>query len=151
MNKENSKKVPNFNEKICTCCSCKKKKADFCHSYGINQQNEYSTCNKCYERRKNTQKEIYPISRKKLKLEDGLIDQHNDNVDECNDEMNGLLYSLSEIQEIISKRFQDAENLNEPVKLTFEIELDLRLVECTFPEFQPDISDLKAIKENFHQ
>ncbi|CAB4467142.1 unnamed protein product [Rhizophagus irregularis] len=182
MNKENSKKVPNFNEKICTRCSCKKKKADFCRSCGINQQNEYSTCNKCYERRKNTRKEIDPISRKKLKLEDGLIvntpvphqtnidssqipfthltnleldnitqDQHNDNVDECNDEMDGLLYGLSEIQEIISKRFQDAENLNEPVKLTFEIELNSRLVECTFPEFQPDISDIKAIKENFHQ
>ncbi|PKK72621.1 hypothetical protein RhiirC2_776979, partial [Rhizophagus irregularis] len=163
-------------------CSCKKKKADFCRSHGINQQNEYSTCNKCYERRKNTRKEIDPISRKKLKLEDGLIvntpvphqtnidssripfthltnleldnitqDQHNDNVDECNDEMDGLLYGLSEIQEIISKRFQDAENLNEPVKLTFEIELDSRLVECTFPEFQPDISDIKAIKKNFHQ
>ncbi|CAB5305488.1 unnamed protein product [Rhizophagus irregularis] len=182
MNKENSKKVPNFNEKICTRYSCKKKKADFCRSRGINQQNEYSTCNKCYERRKNTRKEIDPISRKKLKLEDGLIvntpvphqtnidssripfthltnleldnitqDQHNDNIDECNDEMDGLLYGLSEIQEIISKRFQDAENLNEPVKLTFEIELDSRLVECTFPEFQPDISDIKAIKENFHQ
>ncbi|CAB5372059.1 unnamed protein product [Rhizophagus irregularis] len=153
-----------------------------CRSHGINQQNEYSTCNKCYERRKNTRKEIDPISRKKLKLEDGLIvntpvphqtnidssripfthltnleldnitqDQHNDNVDECNDEMDGLLYGLSEIQEIISKRFQDAENLNEPVKLTFEIELDSRLVECIFPEFQPDISDIKAIKENFHQ
>lgn len=65
--------------------------------------------------------------------------------------MNGLLYSLSEIQEIISKRFQDAENLNKPVKLTFEIELDLRLVECIFPESQPNIYDFKAIKENFHQ
>ena len=42
--------------------------------------------------------------------------------------------------------------MNEPVKLTFEIELDSKLVECTFPEFQPDtICDLKAIKENFHQ
>ncbi|CAB5356877.1 unnamed protein product [Rhizophagus irregularis] len=128
-------------------CSCKKKKADFCRSHGINQQNEYSTCNKCYERRKNTRKAINVMK----DLDNITQDQHNDNVDECNDEMDGLLYGLSEIQEIISKRFQDAENLNEPVKLTFEMELDSRLVECTFPEFQPDISDIKAIKENFHQ
>ncbi|CAG8712764.1 15844_t:CDS:2, partial [Rhizophagus irregularis] len=57
-------------------------------------------------------------------------------------ETDGLLYGLEEVQEIISKRFQDAEDLNEPVILAFEIELDLRLVECIFPEFQPNVRDI---------
>ena len=59
----------NSNEKICTRCSCAKKKADFCRSRGNNPQYEHSTCNKCCEKRKNTRKEIDPISRKKTKLE----------------------------------------------------------------------------------
>ena len=47
--------------------------------------------------------------------------------------------------------FQSAEDLNEPVKLAFEIELDSRLIECFFSEFQSDICDLKEIKTNFHK
>ncbi|GES89088.1 hypothetical protein RCL_jg17033.t1 [Rhizophagus clarus] len=54
MNKENLKEIssPTFNndKKMCTHCSCTKKKADFCHSHGNNPQYEHSTCNKCYER-----------------------------------------------------------------------------------------------------
>ena len=38
-----------------------------------------------------------------LDLDNITQDQYNDNVDECNDETDGLLYGLSEIQEIISK------------------------------------------------
>ncbi|GET62608.1 hypothetical protein RIR_jg23039.t1 [Rhizophagus irregularis DAOM 181602=DAOM 197198] len=56
-----------------------------------------------------------------------------------------------QVQEIIFKRFQDAEDLNEPVILAFEIELDSRLVECIFPEFQPYVYDLENIKKNFRQ
>src|SRR5688572_30222028 len=58
---------------MCTRCSCKKKKADFCCSRSTNPLYEYSTCNKCHEKRKNTKKEIDLISRKKKKLEDNLI------------------------------------------------------------------------------
>ncbi|GBC09042.1 hypothetical protein RclHR1_08580001 [Rhizophagus clarus] len=75
----------------------------------------------------------------------------NDNVNEYNDDADGLLYSLSEVQEIISKQFQRAEELNEPAKLAFEIKLDSRLVECIFPEYQPDICDLETINKNFQQ
>jgi len=55
------------------------------------------------------------------------------------------------VQEIISKRFQDAESLSKPVKIGFELELDSRPVESTFPEFKPDTCDLTTIKENFRQ
>ncbi|GET03347.1 hypothetical protein GLOIN_2v1847703 [Rhizophagus clarus] len=165
------------------------KKADFCRSHGNNPKYEHSTCNKCYERRKNTRKEIDSISRKKIKLEanlntpvqnisailsqtnkinmnlelgDNSSEKHkfcniteeeydNDNVNEYNDDADGLLYSLSEVQEIISKQFQRAEELNEPAKLAFEIKLDSRLVECIFPEYQPDICDLETINKNFQQ
>jgi hypothetical protein len=58
---------------------------------------------------------------------------------------------LEKIQDIISKRFQDAEDLNESLIFAFEIELDSRLVECIFPEFQPNVCDLGKIKKNFHQ
>ncbi|PKY54194.1 hypothetical protein RhiirA4_472863 [Rhizophagus irregularis] len=113
MNKENSE-APEFNKKMCTRCSCKKKKADFCHSHGTNPLYEYSTCNKCYEKRKNknAKKEIDPISRKKKKLEDNLI-------------------------------------LTTPIPQSTE--LDSRLVESIFPEFQPNTCNLTTIKENFHQ
>jgi hypothetical protein len=80
--------------------------------------------------------------------------QYNNNVNDSNNvnnETDGLLYGLDEVQKIVSKRFQDAESLNEPVKIGFEIELDSRLVESTFPEFQPNTCDLTAIKENFRQ
>ncbi|PKY57507.1 hypothetical protein RhiirA4_510082 [Rhizophagus irregularis] len=186
MNKENLEKEissPN-DKKICTRCLCTKKKEDFFRSRGNNPQYEYSTCNKCYKGRKNVQKEIDPISRKKTKLEATLSapvltissqkninsnhinlelndssqhenhniiedDQYNNNVDDTD----GLLYGLDEVQELISKQFQDAEDLNEPVKLAFEIELDSRLIgliECNFQEFQ-DLCDLKTIKKNFQQ
>jgi hypothetical protein len=124
---------------------------------------EYLTCNKCYEKCKNTQKEIDLISRKKKKLEDDLnepvpqintdssqtlfshftnlellddiMQDDDNNVNKYDDETDGLLYDLKEIQNIISKQFQDVESLNEPVIFAFEIELDSRLVKCIFLEF----------------
>ncbi|GBB86228.1 hypothetical protein RclHR1_12670001 [Rhizophagus clarus] len=97
-----------------------------------------------------------------LELGDSLYKKHkfcniteeehdNVNINEYNDNADRLLYSLSEVQEIISKQFQRVEESNEPVKLAFEIELDSRLVECIFPEYQPDICDLETIKKNFQQ
>ena len=80
--------------------------------------------------------------------------QYNNNVNDSNNvnnETDGLLYGLDEVQEIISKQFQDAESLSKPMKIGFEIELDSRLVESTFPEFQPNACDLTTIKENFRQ
>jgi hypothetical protein len=99
------------------------------------------------------QKEIDLISRKKKKLKDDLnelvpqintdssrtsfsyltnlellnnIMQNDDNnVNEYDDETDGLLYDLEEVQDIIFKRFQDAESLNEPVIFAFKIEFDL--------------------------
>ena len=66
----------NSNEKICTRCSCIKKKADFCRFRSNNPQHEYSTCNKCSEKCKNKcekiQKEMDMITRKKTKLESNL-------------------------------------------------------------------------------
>ncbi|CAI2181962.1 8822_t:CDS:2 [Funneliformis geosporum] len=50
-----------------------------------------------------------------------------------------------------TKQFQGAESLSEPVKIGFEIELDLSLIESTFPEFQPNTCDLTTIKKNFCQ
>jgi hypothetical protein len=78
-------------------------------------------------------------------------DQYNNNDNGYNNDPDGLLYGLSEVQEIISKQFQNAEDLNEPVKLAFEIELNSRLVEDIFPEFQLDTCDLETIKRNFRQ
>jgi len=187
----------NSNEKICTRCSCIKKKADFCRSRSNNPQHEYSTCNKCSEKCKNKrekiQKEMDMITRKKTKLEsnlnapvpsisitlsqtnidpeqadfshpmnfeldDGFPKNHedlnilqDDNDNEDIDNTNGLLYGLGEIQELISKLFQNAEGLNEPANLAFEIELNSRLIECYFSEFHPDTCDHKEIKTNFHK
>ncbi|CAB4442174.1 unnamed protein product [Rhizophagus irregularis] len=58
--------------------------------------------------------------------------QYNNNVNDsnnANNETDGLLYGLDEIQKIISKQFQGAENL----------------------KFQPNTCNLTTIKENFHQ
>ena len=56
--------------------ACAKKKADFCRPRSNNPQHEYSTCNKCSEKcknkRKNIQKEMDIISRKKTILESNL-------------------------------------------------------------------------------
>jgi hypothetical protein len=49
----------------------------------------------------------------------------DNNVNEYDDETDGLLYDLEEVQDIIFKRFQDAESLNEPVIFAFKIEFDL--------------------------
>ncbi|CAG8541272.1 23481_t:CDS:2 [Dentiscutata erythropus] len=70
-----------------------------------------------------------------------------------NDNINGLLYTLDEVQELVAKQFRDLEDSDEPVKLIFEIELDSRLVENIFlnRESQFDAQDLKAIRESFHQ
>ena len=77
--------------------------------------------------------------------------QYNNNVNDSdnaiNNETDGLLYGLDEVQEIISKQFQGAESLSDPVKIGFEMELDSRLVECIFPEFQPDACDPKKIQK----
>ncbi|CAG8655111.1 13101_t:CDS:2, partial [Racocetra fulgida] len=70
-----------------------------------------------------------------------------------NDNINGLLYTLDEVQELVAKQFQDLEDSDEPVKLIFEIELDSKLIESVFlnREFQFDTQDPKAIKESFYQ
>ncbi|CAB4418607.1 unnamed protein product [Rhizophagus irregularis] len=78
-------------------------------------------------------------------------DQYKNNTDEYNDVTDGLLYGLDEIQVLISKQFQSAEELNEPVKLAFEIELNSKLIEDIFSELQPDTSDLETIKRSFYQ
>ena len=62
-----------------------------------------------------------------------------------------IMMGLNEVQKLISKQFQSAEDLNEPVKLAFKIELNLRLIEDIFLEFQSDKCDLETIKKNFHQ
>ncbi|RGB37109.1 hypothetical protein C1646_757271 [Rhizophagus diaphanus] len=159
------------------------KKADLFHSHDNNLPYEHSTCNKCCEKHKNTQKEIDLISRKKVKLEANLnapipninimlsqtnidsnqtifsdltkleldnssFENYENNINEHNDGTDGLLY---EIQELISKQFQSAEELNEPVKLAFEIELNSKLIEDIFSELQPDTYDLETLKKNFHQ
>ncbi|CAG8721178.1 20075_t:CDS:1, partial [Racocetra fulgida] len=77
-------------------------------------------------------------------------DQDIDNIDEFNN-VDGLLYNLDEIQELVSNRFQDAEKSNEPVKINFEIELDSALIESIFPEFGLETQDFETIKESFHQ
>ncbi|CAB5211852.1 unnamed protein product [Rhizophagus irregularis] len=149
MNKEILREFsgPNFNEKNCTRCSCIKKRADFYRPCGTNPQKEYSTCNKCYEKLYPTcgwwcgcevikQGHCYlypnfaPFSQlTNLELLDDIMQDDDNNVNE----------------------FNDAEDLNEPVILAFEIELDSRLVECIFPEFQPYVYDLENIKKNFRQ
>jgi len=60
------------------------------------------------------------------------------------------------VQEFVTKQFQDAECINEPVKLIFEIELDSRLIESIFSDQQKfwlnaDTYDMETIKRNFHQ
>ncbi|CAG8786785.1 877_t:CDS:2, partial [Cetraspora pellucida] len=77
-------------------------------------------------------------------------DQDIDNIDEFNN-IDGLLYNLDEIQELVSNHFQDAEKLNEPVKINFEIELDSALIESIFPEFILETQDFETIKESFYQ
>ncbi|CAG8711702.1 18815_t:CDS:1, partial [Racocetra fulgida] len=66
-----------------------------------------------------------------------------------NNNINRLLYTLDEVQELIAKQFQDIEDSDELVKLIFEIELDSKLIESVFlnQEFQFDIQDPKAIKK----
>ena len=70
--------------------------------------------------------------------------------------LSGLMYTLDEVQEFVTKQFQDAECINEPVKLIFEIELDSRLIESIFSDQQKfwlnaDTYDMETIKRNFHQ
>ncbi|RGB25288.1 hypothetical protein C1646_771959 [Rhizophagus diaphanus] len=148
MNKENLKEFsgPNFNEKIRTRCSCIKKKADFYRPCGSNPQKEYSTCNKCYEKRKNTRE-------KKKKLEDDLnepIPQINTNssrtpffqltnLELLDDIMEDDDNNVNEYNgEGTRNNFQAVSRCRRLEILAFEIELDSRLVECIFPEFQPN-------------
>jgi hypothetical protein len=64
---------------------------------------------------------------------------------------------LDEVQELVAKQFQDAEYLNEPVKLIFEIELNSKLIESIVSADQQkfwtdtDTHDMETIKRNFHQ
>ncbi|CAB4422618.1 unnamed protein product [Rhizophagus irregularis] len=88
----------------------------------------------------------YIRSPEKKELEDDL----NEPIPQINTDSSRTRLAFK-VQEIIFKRFQDAEDLNEPVILAFEIELDSRLVECIFPEFQPYVYDLEKIKKNFRQ
>lgn len=68
-----------------------------------------------------------------------------------------VLYTLDEVQELVTKYFQDAECLNEPVKLIFEIELDSNLIKSVFSDqykFWLNTNthdDMVTIKRNFHQ
>src|SRR4051794_27248421 len=103
-----------------------KEKSRFCRSHDINLQNEYSTCNKRYERCKNIQKEIDPIDlisrKKKMKFKDDLnvlafinsshiSFSHLMNLELDNITQNGN----NTVNESNDKQFQDAEDLNEPV------------------------------------
>ncbi|PKY44893.1 hypothetical protein RhiirA4_459343 [Rhizophagus irregularis] len=47
-------------------------------------------------------------------------DQYKNNIDEYNNIIDILLYDLDKIQKLISKQFQSAEELNEPVWLLLE-------------------------------
>ncbi|KAF0552569.1 hypothetical protein F8M41_021636 [Gigaspora margarita] len=85
--------------------------------------------------------------------EDNLQDNENivNIINQFNNNNNRLLYNLDEVEEIISRQFQDAENLNEPVNIAFEIELDSGLIESTLPESWLNIHNPKDIKKSFHQ
>ncbi|CAG8832393.1 31772_t:CDS:2, partial [Gigaspora margarita] len=81
---------------------------------------------------------------------------HEDNIQDNQDTDNvnnvdRLLYSLDEVEEVISNQFQVAENLNEPVKIAFEIELDSGLIESTLPESWLNIHNPEDIKKSFYQ
>ncbi|CAG8588731.1 33286_t:CDS:2 [Gigaspora margarita] len=98
-----------------------------------------------------------PMSNKKKQLEVNSIAQTSNSSqsnsyyinieqDSSSDEL-----SSDEVEEIISRQFQDAENLNEPVNIAFEIELDSGLIESTLPESWLNIHNPKDIKKSFYQ
>ncbi|CAG8776285.1 2785_t:CDS:2 [Cetraspora pellucida] len=66
------------------------------------------------------------------------------------DDKSGFLYSIDEIEEYIRTKFHDLENNDEPVKISFEIELDSQLVEYSTCNLQSESLDLEVIKNNFH-
>jgi hypothetical protein len=95
-----------------------------------------------------------------IDLDDFLEEQSPDALQEINNNNDAnssdLMYTLDEVQELVTKQFQDAEYLNEPVKLIFEIELDSQLIESVFSNQQKfwlnmHTHDMETIKKNFHQ
>jgi hypothetical protein len=69
-------------------------------------------------------------------------------------DMGELLYNLDEVQELVARKFQVAENFGEPATFVFEIELDSKLLESVLlsqEKIQQNMSELTTIKDNFHQ
>ncbi|CAG8648835.1 7462_t:CDS:2, partial [Cetraspora pellucida] len=151
MNRES----PNTDKKMCSTVieidviSSKRKQleADSTNSVAVANSSQTDTDHMDFEQDSNCSEDLP----QKLLHEDNVqSDQDIDNIDEFNN-VDGLLYNLDKIQELVSNRFQDAEKSNEPVKINFEIELDSAFIESIFPEFGLETQDFETIKESFHQ
>ncbi|CAG8451172.1 14409_t:CDS:2 [Cetraspora pellucida] len=73
------------------------------------------------------------------------VSNENNRYDNDND---GFIYSIDEIEEQISAIFQNLENDNEPVKFTFEIELNTQLAEYVTCDLE---SELLNLEEEIHK
>ncbi|CAG8656064.1 12715_t:CDS:1, partial [Racocetra fulgida] len=80
--------------------------------------------------------------------------QGDNNIQDSDDNINCLLYSLDKVYKFIANQFQNAESLNELVKLSFEIKLKSNFVNSIFPnqqEFLSSTFDPEKIKKKFTQ
>jgi hypothetical protein len=69
-------------------------------------------------------------------------------------DVGGFLYTFDEVQELIAESFQEAESLNIPTTLAFEIEFSPNLIEIVSANqenFQLDTVDLDEISNGFHR